>query len=423
MKTTALRLYGKKDLRLESFELPELKDDEILAEIITDSVCMSSYKAALLGEEHERVPRNVHEHPTIIGHEFAGYIRKVGSKWADRYKPGMKFTIQPALNYKGTLWAPGYSFQYIGGMATYVIIPSCVMEMDCLLLYDGDAFFKASLSEPMSCIIGACHAQYHSSGDGYIHSMGIVSGGNCAIIGGAGPMGLGFVDYLVHGPVRPRLLIVTDVDEGRLKRAGEIITTNDALSWGVTLHYINTAALQNPYEYLMQFTDGKGYNDVFVLVANEKVVELADTLLATDGCLNFFAGPTKSDFSARINLYRLHYRQTHIVGTSGGKASDMREALDLIARNIINPAAMITHIGGITSGRDTILNLPTISGGKKLIYTHYDLPLTAISDFYTLGKKNSFFSALAEICSRHNGLWNIEAERFLLEYGPKYVIG
>jgi threonine dehydrogenase-like Zn-dependent dehydrogenase len=422
MKTIALRLYGKRDLRLESFELPELKDDEILAEIVTDSVCMSSYKAALLGPEHERVPDDVHERPTIIGHEFAGIIRKAGKKWADRYKPGMKFTIQPALNYKGTLWAPGYSFQYIGGMATYVIIPSCVMEMNCLLIYEGDGFFKASLSEPMSCIIGACHAQYHSSGVDYTHSMGIVSGGNSAIIGGAGPMGLGFIDYLVHGPVRPGLLVVTDVDEARLKRASEIISPAEALSCGVTLKYINTAVVHDVAEYLLRFTDMKGYDDVFVLVANEKVVELADALLAKDGCLNFFAGPTKADFSARINLYRVHYRQTHIVGTSGGKASDMKEALDLISANVINPSAMITHIGGITCGRETILNLPSIPGGKKLIYTHYDLPLTAIADFHKLGKGNQFFAGLAEICTRHNGLWNVEAEHYLLEHAPQYVV-
>ena len=31
MKTKALRLYGANDLRLEEFELPEIKDDEILA--------------------------------------------------------------------------------------------------------------------------------------------------------------------------------------------------------------------------------------------------------------------------------------------------------------------------------------------------------------------------------------------------------
>lgn len=42
MKTKAVRMYGTRDLRLEEFELPEIKDDEILAKIITDSICMST---------------------------------------------------------------------------------------------------------------------------------------------------------------------------------------------------------------------------------------------------------------------------------------------------------------------------------------------------------------------------------------------
>ena len=29
----------------EDFELPEIKDDEILAKVVSDSICMSSYKA------------------------------------------------------------------------------------------------------------------------------------------------------------------------------------------------------------------------------------------------------------------------------------------------------------------------------------------------------------------------------------------
>jgi hypothetical protein len=37
MKTKAVRIYGKKDLRLEEFELPEMKEDEILAHVISDS--------------------------------------------------------------------------------------------------------------------------------------------------------------------------------------------------------------------------------------------------------------------------------------------------------------------------------------------------------------------------------------------------
>ena len=82
MKTKAVRIYGKKDLRLEEFELPELKDDEILASVISDSICMSSHKAALQGADHKRVPDDIHINPTIIGHEFAGVITGSWQKMA-----------------------------------------------------------------------------------------------------------------------------------------------------------------------------------------------------------------------------------------------------------------------------------------------------------------------------------------------------
>ncbi|MFY9435579.1 MAG: alcohol dehydrogenase catalytic domain-containing protein, partial [Limnochordia bacterium] len=136
MRTKAVRLYGKRDLRLEEFELPPIKDDEILAHIVSDSVCMSSYKAAIQGPEHKRVPKDIAENPVIVGHEFCGEILEVGAKWRHQFKPGQRFAIQPALNYKGSLAAPGYSYRYIGGAATYIIIPNEVMEMNCLLPYN-----------------------------------------------------------------------------------------------------------------------------------------------------------------------------------------------------------------------------------------------------------------------------------------------
>ncbi|MDD6095353.1 MAG: alcohol dehydrogenase catalytic domain-containing protein, partial [Clostridia bacterium] len=133
MKTRAVRLYGVNDLRTEEFELPEIKDDEILAKVVSDSICMSSHKAALQGAGHKRGPDNVAENPIILGHEFCGELVQVGAKWQDKFKAGDRFSIQPAINYKGTLAAPGYSYHNIGGGATYVIIPNEVMEMDCLL--------------------------------------------------------------------------------------------------------------------------------------------------------------------------------------------------------------------------------------------------------------------------------------------------
>ncbi|MBN1674259.1 MAG: zinc-binding dehydrogenase [Kiritimatiellae bacterium] len=419
MKTRALRIYGKHDLRLEQFELPELGEDEILAEIISNSVCMSSHKAAELGAEHKRVPDDVAVNPTIIGHEFAGYIRQVGARWKDAFEPGMKFAIQPALGYKGSLDAPGYSFRYLGGMASFVLLPSCVMEVNCLLRYDGEGFFKASLSEPMSCIIGAAHAQYHMAYGSYDHIMGIVPGGRCAALAAAGPMGLGFVDYLIHGPLKPGLLVVTDIDDARLTRAAAIFPPAEAKRHGVELTYVNAARHADIIGFLRGFANDAGFDDVFVFAPVTPVVEQGDAILGRNGCLNFFAGPTRKEFFARLNFYNVHYGETHIVGTSGGNADDMREALQLMAAGSVNPAVMITHIGGITAAADTILRLPQIPGGKKLIYTQRDLPLTAIEDFEKAGKSDPFFARLGEICRAHNGLWNIEAEQYLLEHAPR----
>jgi len=414
MKTKAVRIYGKRDLRLEEFELPPLRDDEILAQVISDSICMSSHKAALQGAEHKRVPDDVALNPTIIGHEFAGVILEVGKKWRHRFSPGQKFSIQPAMAHMGTLDAPGYSYRYIGGDATYIIIPDIVMEADCLLPYDGEAFYAASLAEPMSCIIGAFHASFHVPPGTYKHEMGIRPGGKLAILAGTGPMGLGAIDYALHCERKPSLIVVTDIDENRLSRARTLFPPEKTEKEGIRLIYINTATVDSPAAYLKNLTGGNGFDDVFVFAPVRQVVEQADAILGFDGCLNFFAGPTDPGFSAEINFYNVHYAFTHIVGTSGGNTDDMREALKLISEGKINPAVMITHVGGLDAVIETTLNLPYIPGGKKLIYTNISMPLVSLYQLEELGKTDNFYKGLHEIVARNNYIWSPEAERYLL---------
>jgi threonine dehydrogenase-like Zn-dependent dehydrogenase len=415
MKTHAVRLYGKDDLRLEEFELPPIREDEILARVVSDSICMSSHKAAKQGADHKRVPKDIARNPTIIGHEFCGTILEVGRKWQHRFKAGSKFAIQPAINYQGSLAAPGYSYRHIGGDATHVIIPNEVMECGCLLDYAGEAFFAASLAEPMSCIVGAFHAIYHSKPGTYVHDMGIVRGGAMAILAGAGPMGLGAIDYAIHCDRRPGLLVVTDIDDARLSRAASLLTAADAQSNGVKLLYVNTSAQPNPAEHLLSLTGGEGFDDVLVFAPVRPVVECGDKILGRDGCLNFFAGPLDPNFSAPMNFYNVHYGSTHLLGTSGGNTGDMIESLDLMSRGRINPAGMVTHVGGLDAVIETTLNLPNIPGGKKLIYTGLSMPLTAIGDFEEKGRRDPVFAELARIAHRHGGLWSAEAEKYLLE--------
>ena len=414
MKTRAVRLHGICDLRLDEFELPEIRDDEILAKVVSDSLCMSSYKAAKQGSAHKRVPDNVEQTPVMIGHEFAGEILRVGDKWKDRFSPGQKFAIQPALNYQGSLAALGYSYPYIGGDATYVVIPGEVMEMNCLLPYQGESYYEASLTEAYACVCGSFHAMYHvPDRDKYVHEMGIKEGGSLALLGGTGPMGLAAIDYIIHCDRRPSKLVVTGNGQARLERAQQLLTVEEAAKNNVELKYLNINAPGAKKE-LMEFTDNRGYDDVMIFAPVESVVELADGILGTDGCLNFFSGPSDADFAAKVNFYNIHYAGTHVMGTTGSSTADMEECLALIADRKLNPALLISHVGGLSAVLEATLHLPELPGAKKLIYTHVDMPLTAIADFPKLGENNPLFAELAKLTAKTNGLWNSEAEEYLL---------
>ena len=416
MKVKAVRLHGARDLRLDEFELPEIRDDEILVKVISDSICMSTYKCAILGEAHKRVHDDVAEHPAIMGHEFAGDIVKVGKLHEGKFRPGMKFTLQPALNYKGTMWSPGYSYEFFGGDATYCIIPPEVMELGCLLEYKGRAYYEASLAEPMSCSIGSFNANYHTKMGVYHHEMGIKAGGKLAILAGAGPMGLGALTYALHRDVRPSMVVVTDLNQDRLDHAAALFPPEEAAEDGIELHFVNTAGMADAAAELRALTGGTGFDDVFCYAPVAAVVELASDVLGRDGCLNFFAGPTDTKFSAKMNFYDVHYNSTHVMGTTGGNTADMIESLELTAAHRINPAVMVTHIGGLDCAAETTLNLPKIPGGKKLIYTHISMPLTALTDLRAKGAEDPRFLALADIVDAHNGLWCPEAEEYLLAH-------
>lgn len=421
MKTKAVRLYGANDLRIDEFELPKIKNDEILAKVISDSLCMSSFKASTQGINHKRIPNNLNENPIIIGHEFCGEIVEVGEKWKNQFTSGEKFAIQPALNDPngpvGILSAPGYSYTFIGGDAQYIIIPSEVMKNGCLLKFDGDAYYMGSLSEPISCVAGACHANYHTKQGSYVHEMGIVEGGSLALLAGVGPMGLAAINYIIHCERKPNFMVVTDIDQERLDRASCIYTKEMALQNGIELHYKNSSKI-NTDELKSLSPNKKGYDDVFVFAPVATLIEQADNILAFDGCLNFFAGPSDAQFSAPINFFDLHYSATHFVATSGGNTDDLKEALDLMSKGLVDPSALVTHVGGLDAVIETTLNLPNISGGKKLIYPHISLPLIAIDELSK--KEGSLFEGLAEIVRKNNGIWSPKAEEFLLLHAPKF---
>ena len=216
----------------------------------------------------------------------------------------------------------------------------------------------------------------------------------------------------------PGLLVVTDIDQARLDRAASIYTVEDAAKHGVKLVYANTR--ENAVEMLMGLTDGKGYDDVLVFAPVPAVIEQADAVLAFDGCLNFFAGPTNPALSANFNFYNVHYAAHHLVGTSGGNTDDMREALHMIAEGKLNPAGMITHVGGLNAVVETTLNLPEDSRRQEADLHQHQYGTDRDRRFREEGRNRSRCSRSSpKFAAKNNNLWCGEAEAYLLEHAPK----
>ena len=416
MKTKAVRLHGEMDLRLDEFELPALGEKEILVHFVTDSLCASTYKAVKLGTNHKRVPPDVAENPVMVGHEMCGEIVEVGAAVDGKWRIGQKIIIQTALKLESG-YDPGYSYPYIGGASTYAIVPELVLERNCLIPYDGEGYFKASMVEPLACCYRGFLGCYHTDYTTYTRTDGTKKGGKLAILGGSGPMGLGCVE-LAYGFAGMSQVVVTGRNQERLDGAAAKCSPAYAKEKGCDLVYLNVTECEDPVAKLLELSDG-GFDDVFVMAPAADLFNMAERICREDGCINFFAGPPMHDLQGSLNLYRIHYDGIHVLGTGGSIPQDMRDVLRLIETDAIRPAALISHILGMNAYVDTMMAMATPSGAKKLCYTGLDIPLIAIDELDEWGKKDPMYAELAKIVKKNDGLWCSEAEAYLLAHAPK----
>lgn len=208
------------------------------------------------------------------------------------------------------------------------------------------------------------------------------AGGVAWFPGGAGAMGQMHVQLAVENPQGPRTIVVTDLDDTRLKKLASRLQ-HKAAGRGVKLvmlnpkHYADSAT----FYATLRAEAPRGFDDIVMLVPVPAVVSEADELLAEDGVMNVFAGIPAGN-EAVLDLGAVVSAGRRYIASSGSRMEDIRHTLAMTEARELEPVYALGAIGGMRALKEGIIGVMQARfPGKTVIYPHaVDLPLVAVEE-------------------------------------------
>jgi len=313
-----------------------------------------------------------------------------GDRLPDKYAPGSRFAVQPAIpsgpkhhreRYRENAVgiekiAIGYTLD--GLFAEYVLITEEVIETGCLLpLADPEMpYFAAALAEPLSCVVSAQEHSVHILKDSPTAPrrphLGMKPGGIVVVLG-AGPMGRMHVEMALS--YRPAKIIISEPLAVRLEKLRCDVDAKARRS-NVTMVYTQPDKLE---AVLSAVSGGRGADDVIVALGSAKLQEQSLSWLAHGGVANLFGGAKVGEHMISVDARRIHYDSITAVGSSGGDPSDVARALTLLADGTIEAGNYIAARGGLDAAKDLIQAVREQRlEGKGVIYPHARAPLASV---------------------------------------------
>lgn len=257
-------------------------------------------------------------YPRILGHELAAEIEEVGD--AVGFVKGEKVTIIPYFNCGECIACRNgkanccvninvCGVHVDGGMREYLAVPSY-----SLVHGDGLSDDELALVEPLS--IGA-HGVRRAA----------VQPGEFALVIGAGPIGLGTMEFarIAGGKV-----IAMDINDARLSFCKEKL--------GVS--YTINPAKEDAMERLKEITNGDMPTVVIDATGNLKAINNAFQFMA-HGARYVLIGLQKGDIC--FSQPEFHKREGTLMSSRNASRADFEHVLDSMKKGYVNPTNYITH--------------------------------------------------------------------------------
>lgn len=383
-KMQALIAKGKgfENLEVAEVDIPKINPNQILARVDAAGVCTSIIKLIDQGPDHTFIRGwDMNKYPVILGDEGAITLVQIGDNLKNKYEVGQRFAIQPAVDTDPINFRERYSdvenmhkcavgYTLGGHLAQYIVVQEEVLKADCMLgLPDADMpYFAASMAEPISCIYSAQQRNYHIHKAGphspRVPKLGLLENGITVVIG-AGAMGRIHAEFSLK--FKPRVLIVSDLQQERLDRTFETIGEK-AKACGCKLICVVSDRLD---ETVKKESNGRGADDIILAVGINPVQQHALELLGVGGVANLFGGLPKGKHILQVDALKVHYQEIKLVGSSGGEPSDMTATLQSIHKGEIDPGNYVAAVGSLDNAIDVLKMIKeTKIDGKAILYPH-----------------------------------------------------
>ena len=291
--------------------LGELKEGHSLLKIKRIGICGTDLHAFGGTQPYFSYPR-------VLGHELAAEV--VQSSDPRHYSPGDQVTIMPYLSCGDCLACRNgktnccakmqvFGVHRDGGMAQYLQVPTWL-----LVKGEGLSLDELALVEPLA--IGA-----HG-----IRRAGVTSGEFVLVIG-AGPIGLGTMEF---ARIAGAKVIALDVNDTRLDFCRDKLQVN---------HLIN-AAKEDVEARLLEITGGNMPQVVIDATGNQKAINGAFQYVGHGGRF-VLIGLQKGEIC--FSHPEFHKREATLMSSRNATSEDFEQVISAIKNKLVDPLQFITH--------------------------------------------------------------------------------
>lgn len=319
MKAVVKYRDGKDGWEIRDVTRLDPKDNEVEIQVKAAGICGSELH--LYHDNHTYTPG------TVIGHEFAGVISRVG-KDVKGWKVGDRVVSE---NHKTCCWECDYcrsgkpvfctsrrqvGYKEDGGWTSYICMPAKLL----IPIPDNVSYEEAAMTEPCTVAIQA------------LCIKAPVKTGETVLVQGCGTIGL--INAMVAKAAGAGTVIVTgtEADEKiRLPIARKLTAIDSVIN--ISREDLN--------EEIMKLTKGKGVDMVVEASGSEKAINSAIDLVRKEGRIVAIGETFTPEVS--VKWHAAVFKACSIIFSFGAEFEAWRKALQLMGNKQIDLKPLITH--------------------------------------------------------------------------------